>query len=127
MKRTLIIVIGALALAGFLLESIAFPKAARADQDLGSALTAEAAATTEATTGFEPLNSAAQKSQSADEVSASAKEASVGKTGGLAEVASEHLDKPVDEGTAFADDNSPKEQEGPVTTASEQSASTHLL
>jgi|HubBroStandDraft_6_1064221.scaffolds.fasta_scaffold3379260_1 hypothetical protein len=91
MKRMLAIVTGALALTAFLLEGIAFSKAGSADPGPGARPTAKVAATPEAATSSQPLNSIAQEPQSADEEGAS------------------------------ADNSSAEEQEGPAGAAPEQS------
>lgn len=89
MKRMLVIVAGASALASFILEGIAFPKPGSADPDVLAPPPAEAAATTEVPTSSQPQNSVARESQSADEEDASADRSSAEEKGRPIEAAPE--------------------------------------
>jgi hypothetical protein len=85
MKRMLVIVAGASALASFVLEGIAFPKLGSADPNVFAPPSAEAGATTEDSTSSQPQNSVAPESQSADEVGVSADHSSAEERGAATE------------------------------------------
>jgi hypothetical protein len=98
MKRAFLIIVGALALAGFLIPDIAWPKACIAEETSAAAPAAEAASTAQAETRSVPEQGFAETSDGPSQGTKN-EEASVQNNQGSTEAVSEHHD------TSAADEN----------------------
>ena len=120
MKRVFLIVVSALALAGFLLADIAWPKASTAEETPAAAPAAEARATPEAAASSVPKSATAETSEGVGEGTEAA-EASAQRMPGSVEDALDQLDEPASAGSATASEASGDEKESQGEAASQHS------
>jgi hypothetical protein len=118
MKRSVLVIVSGLALAGLLIADIAWPKASTADEIPAAAPVAQAGTTPEAAASSAPKEATAETSDGASQ-GTTAEEASAQNTPGSVEDAVDQLDEPAAAGSASAAGASGGEKESKGEAASQ--------